>query len=211
MNKFDRKKHWNNIYQTKGLEEVSWYQRVPVTSLDFVAQFNLPMTARIIDIGGGDSYFVDHILDLGYQDITILDISEQAISRARERLGSRAEKIKWIVADVANFQSTEKYDLWHDRAALHFLTDEKEISSYVHNLKASVNLRGYLIIGAFSERGPKQCSGINIKQYSEESLTDRLRHFFEKIKCFTIDHKTPSGSKQNFIFCSFRRVETAYE
>jgi len=209
MRNFDRKKHWNNIYQTKSLDEVSWYQQVPATSLDFVERFNLPKTVKIIDIGGGDSFLVDHLLDMGYQDITVLDISEEAIERAKKRLGSRADKVEWIIADAADFQASDKYDLWHDRAALHFLTNEKEIQSYVSTLTTSVNPEGYIIIGTFSENGPKQCSGIDIKQYSENSLTDRLKHFFEKIRCITIDHKTPSGSIQNFIFCSFRRITTA--
>jgi len=209
MRNFDRKKHWNNIYQTKSLDEVSWYQQVPATSLDFVERFNLPKTVKIIDIGGGDSFLVDHLLDMGYQDITVLDISEEAIERAKKRLGSRADKVEWIIADAADFQASDKYDLWHDRAALHFLTNEKEIQSYVSTLTTSVNPEGYIIMGTFSENGPKQCSGIDIKQYSENSLTDRLKHFFEKIRCITIDHKTPSGSIQNFIFCSFRRITTA--
>jgi len=209
MRNFDRKKHWNNIYQTKSLDEVSWYQQVPATSLDFVERFNLPKTVKIIDIGGGDSFLVDHLLDMGYQDITVLDISEEAIERAKKRLGSRADKVEWIIADAADFQASDKYDLWHDRAALHFLTNEKEIQSYVSTLTTSVNPEGYIIIGTFSENGPKQCSGIDIKQYSENSLTDRLKHFFKKIRCITIDHKTPSGSIQNFIFCSFRRITTA--
>ena len=208
MRNLDRKKHWNNIYQTKSLDKVSWYQQVPATSLEFVERFNLPKTAKIIDIGGGDSFLVDHLLDMGYQDITVLDISEQAIERAQIRLGTRADKVKWLIADAADFQVSDKYDLWHDRAALHFLTNEKEIQSYVKALTTSVNPQGYIIIGTFSENGPKQCSGIDIKQYSENSLTDRLKHFFEKIRCITIDHKTPSGSIQNFIFCSFRRIST---
>ncbi len=209
INNFDRKKHWEKIYQTKSLDEVSWFQQVPSTSLDFVKQFNLSKTAKIIDVGGGDGFLVDHLLNMGYLDITVLDISEQAIERAQKRLGTRANKVKWIIADAANFHATEKYDLWHDRAALHFLTEEREIESYVSTLIASVNPKSYVIIGAFSEVGPKQCSGINIKQYSENSLRDRLRHFFEKIQCITIDHKTPSGSIQNFIFCSFRWIKTA--
>jgi ubiquinone/menaquinone biosynthesis C-methylase UbiE len=206
---FDRKKHWDNIYQNKNTDEVSWYQPVPATSLDFIKQLDLSRTSKIIDIGGGDSFLVDHLLNLGYQDITVLDISEQAIERAKKRLGDKADKVKWIVADAAIFLATEKYDFWHDRAALHFLTTEKEIDSYVNTLNTSVNPNGYLLIGAFSKQGPKKCSGIEIRQYSENSLTDRLRHFFKKIKCITIDHKTPSGSIQNFIFCSFRRIETA--
>ncbi len=209
MSNFDRKEHWDNIYQNKSTDDVSWYQRVPGTSLDFVKQFNLSKTAKIIDIGGGDSFFVDHLLELGYEDITVLDISEQAAERAKKRLGKRAENVKWIIADAAEFQTSEKYDFWHDRAAFHFLTDEKEIESYIDTLNKSVKPEGILVIGTFSDQGPENCSGIIIKQYSEKSMTDQLKNFFNKIKCLTVDHKTPSGSIQNFIFCSFRRIETA--
>lgn len=209
MSNFDRKKHWNNIYQTKSLDEVSWYQQVPATSLDFVKQFKLTKSARIIDIGGGDSYLVDHLLSLGYQDITVLDISEQAIDKAKKRLGKRAKNVKWIISDAANFQPSEKYDFWHDRAAFHFLTDQKEIESYLNTLNKGVKPEGILVIGTFSEQGPKICSGINIKQYSEKTMTDQLKNFFKKIKCLKVDHKTPSGSIQNFLFCSFRRLATA--
>ena len=204
----DRKKHWNNIHGTKNFKEVSWYQPVPTTSLDFVKQFNLSKNAKIIDVGGGDSFFVDHLLNLGYQDITVLDISEKAIEKARQRLGDQSAKVKWILADAASFHTTIKYDFWHDRAAFHFLTDEQEIDSYLETVNTSIKPEGYLVIGTFSEQGPKTCSGIEIKQYSEHSMNNRLKNFFEKIKCITIDHKTPSGSIQNFIFCSFSRIET---
>jgi 2-polyprenyl-3-methyl-5-hydroxy-6-metoxy-1,4-benzoquinol methylase len=206
MENFDRKKHWENIYQTKQLNEVSWYQPTPETSLDFIKQYNVPATAKIIDIGGGDSLLVDHLLDKGYQDISVLDISEAAIERAKTRLGERAEKVKWIIADAAKFQSTEQYDFWHDRAAFHFLTDEQEISSYLETAQRSIKPTGVLIIGTFSEQGPNICSGIKIKQYSENSMTERLKNFFEKIKCITIDHKTPFDTIQNFVFCSFRKL-----
>lgn len=206
MEAFDRKKHWEYIYQTKQLNEVSWYQPTPETSLDFFKQFNVPLNAKIIDIGGGDSLLVDHLLDKGYTDVTILDISEAAINRAKQRLGDKAEKVKWIVADAAKFQPTEKYDFWHDRAAFHFLTDEQEISNYLETAQNNLRPAGALVIGTFSEQGPKKCSGIEIKQYSETTMTDRLKKFFEKIKCITIDHTTPFGTVQNFVFCSFKKI-----
>ena len=208
MNNFDRKKHWDNIYQNKRIDEVSWYEPKPTTSLNFVKQFNLSKKAKIIDIGGGDSFLVDHLLNLGYQDITVLDISEKAVEKAKQRLGDKADKVKWIIADAANFHPTDKYDFWHDRAAFHFLTDEKEIESYLDTVNTSIKPTGYLAIGTFSEQGPKKCSGIYIKQYSEQTMTDRLKNFFKKITCITIDHKTPSDTIQNFIFCSFIRLGT---
>ena len=209
MENFDRKKHWENIYQTKELKDVSWFQPIPETSLEFIKLFKLPLNAKIIDIGGGDSFFVDHLLSLGYQDITVLDISSAAIDRAKNRLGDNEKMVKWIVADAANFKSNEKYDFWHDRAAFHFLTDELEISNYIQTAQESINPEGILVIGTFSEQGPKKCSGIEIKQYSENTMTDRLKQSFEKIRCITVDHKTPFDTIQNFVFCSFRKLQTA--
>ena len=209
MEYFDRKKHWENIYQTKKLKDVSWFQPTPETSLEFFKQFHVPTTAKVIDVGGGDSFLVDHLLALGYQDITVLDISEAAIDRAKQRLGDKGKNVKWIVADAATFKPTEKYDFWHDRAAFHFLTDEQEISDYLQTAQESINPTGVLVIGTFSEQGPKKCSGIEIKQYSETSMTDRLKKFFEKIKCITVDHKTPFDTIQNFVFCSFRKLQVS--
>lgn len=205
MENFDRKKHWENIYQTKQLDEVSWFEPVPETSLSFLKQFNIPTTAKIIDIGGGDSFLVDYLLDMGYQDVTVLDISESAIHRAKTRLNDRANQVKWIVADAATFKPTEKYDFWHDRAAFHFLTKEQEIEGYLDAVQKSIQPTGILVIGTFSEQGPKKCSGIEIRQYSETIMAERLKKYFEKIKCITVDHKTPFDTIQNFIFCSFRK------
>tara|TARA_B100000508_G_scaffold140367_1_gene141147 strand:+ start:67 stop:696 length:630 start_codon:yes stop_codon:yes gene_type:complete len=205
MENFKRKKHWENIYQTKELKDVSWFQPTPETSLNFFKEFNVPKTAKVIDIGGGDSFLVDHLLDLGYQDISVLDISATAIEKAKQRLGEKAKNVTWIVADAATFKPTEKYDFWHDRAAFHFLTDEQEISNYLETAKEHIKQTGVLVIGTFSEQGPKKCSGIEIKQYSETSMSDRLKNLFEKIKCITVDHQTPFETIQNFVFCSFKK------
>lgn len=206
MENFNRKKHWENVYQTKDLKDVSWFQPKPETSLGFLKQFNVPTTAKIIDIGGGDSFLVDCLLDLGYQDISVLDISASAIEKAKQRLGEKAKSVKWIVADAATFKPAEKYDFWHDRAAFHFLTDEHEITNYLETARQKINSTGVLVIGTFSEQGPTKCSGIEIKQYSETTMTARLKNFFKKIECITVDHKTPFGTIQNFVFCSFRKL-----
>ena len=209
MKNIDRKKHWENIYQTKDLKDVSWYQPTPTTSLDFLKQFNIPSNAKIIDIGGGDSFLVDHLLNLGYQDITVLDISAASLDRAKQRLGSKASIVKWIVADVSIFEPTEKYDFWHDRAAFHFLTQEQEITNYIDTVQKSISPNGILVIGTFSELGPQKCSGLEIKQYSETSMTNRLKRFFDKVKCIAVDHQTPFNTIQNFIFCSFLKKQIA--
>lgn len=205
MENFNRKAHWEKIYQTKTPLEVSWFQPTPETSLNFFKQFEVSLSAKIIDVGGGDSFLVDHLLDMGYKDVTVLDISEAAINKAKDRLGNRATKVKWIVADAATFKPSEQYDFWHDRAAFHFLTHEQEVENYLNTVRASIVPRGVLVLGTFSEQGPKKCSGIEIKQYSENSMTGMLEQYFEKIKCFTVDHKTPFDTVQNFIFCSFRK------
>jgi trans-aconitate methyltransferase len=209
MENFDRKKHWENIYHTKTFEGVSWYQPVPVTSLEFVEQFHVPKTAKIIDVGGGESHFVDSLLDQGYQDVTVLDISEAAIEKTKQRLGARASKIKFIVADIAYFTPEEKYDFWHDRATFHFLTDEVEISQYLKTVRNGINPEGVLVIGTFSEQGPKKCSGIDVRQYSEKSMAERLKKYFKKIRCITVNHRTPFDTVQNFIFCSFKKLTFA--
>ena len=209
MENFDRKKYWETIYQTKKLKEVSWFQPTPETSLSFFNQYKVPTTAKVIDVGGGDSFLVDYLLDLGYQDITILDISETAIDRAKQRLGDRAKKVKWIVADAATYKPDGKYDFWHDRATFHFLTQEDEISNYIDTVQKSIKATGIIVIGTFSEQGPKKCSGLEIKQYSEKTMTEKMKLFFEKIKCITVDHKTPFDTNQNFIFCSFRKLRLA--
>lgn len=205
MEKFDRKKHWENIYQTKELNEVSWYQPTPQTSLDFFKENNIKKEAKIIDVGGGDSFLVDHLLELGYQNISVLDISEAAIVRAKKRLKEKAKLVKWIVADAAKFQPSETYDFWHDRAAFHFLIEEKEIENYLATAHKSINAHGILVLGTFSVDGPKKCSGIEIKQYSEETMTSQVSDYFEKINCIIVDHKTPFDTTQNFVFCSFRK------
>ena len=200
-----RKKHWEEIYTTKQLTEVSWYQQTPETSLKFFEEFKIPLNAKVIDVGGGDSLLVDHLLDLGYTNISVLDISKNAIERSMKRLGEKSKMVKWIVADASSFKPEEKYDLWHDRAAFHFLTDEYEVNNYINTVQNSMSENGVLVIGTFSEQGPKKCSGIEIKQYSEKAMTDILQKYFEKVKCISVDHETPSHSIQNFVFCSFKK------
>jgi ubiquinone/menaquinone biosynthesis C-methylase UbiE len=204
MENFDKKAHWEKIYTTKSLNEVSWYQPTPETSLNFIHEFNLAKNAKIIDVGGGDSFLVDHLLLEGYTDITVLDISAAALERAKLRLGEKAQSVKWIVADASKFAPSEQYDFWHDRAAFHFLNTNDEIDAYLNCVHNGLSKNGVLVIGTFSENGPEKCSGIQIKQYSENSMVERLTHFFKKIKCITIDHVTPFNTIQNFIFCSFR-------
>jgi trans-aconitate methyltransferase len=198
-----RKEHWEGVYASKLPHEVSWTQQVPQTSLDFIRGFRLPPTAAIIDVGGGDSRLVDHLLDEGYRNITVLDISAGAIDRAKMRLGERAASVKWVVCDITEFHPEQDYDCWHDRAAFHFLTASEEVDAYLATARRAV--RGFLVVGTFSTDGPKRCSLLDVHQYSEQELQEQLSTGFQKIRCITEDHVTPFDTRQNFLFCSFRR------
>lgn len=202
----NKKSHWEKVFTTKQVNEVSWYQQTPKQSLEFVEQLALPKTAAIIDIGGGDSFFVDHLLQMGFTNITVLDISEAAIKKAQQRLGNKATLVKWVVSDILDFKSDAQFDCWHDRAAFHFLTTEEEIESYLAIAQQHIKPAGKLIIGTFSTEGSEKCSGLPVKQYNENILTFTLQKWFEKIKCVTTDHITPFKTIQNFLFCSFQKV-----
>ena len=195
--------HWDKVYKTKDSDQLGWTQKIPKTSLDFIHSFGLSKSANIIDIGGGDSRLVDYLLDEGFENITVLDISAKALEKARQRLGDQAEKINWIVSDITEFIPDTTFDVWHDRATFHFLTTNEQIAKYVDTARKSVS--GFLVIGTFSDKGPEKCSGLFIKQYSEEKLTAELQNGFDKIHCITEDHITPIDTAQNFLFCSFKR------
>ena len=200
----NRQQHWEAVYSKKQPYEVSWTQERPETSLRFISETGLPTTASIIDIGGGDSRLVDFLLDLGFKDLTVLDISESAIARAKARLGERASLVTWIVADIEDFVPLRSYDLWHDRATFHFLTTPQQVADYV--AKAASAVTGYMTIGTFSENGPEKCSGLPVKQYSEDELADVLAAGFKKIRCAHEDHLTPFNTIKNFLFCNFGKA-----
>ena len=162
------KKHWETIYTTKAPQEVSWTEEIPQTSIDLIAKFKLPKFAKIVDIGGGDSLLVDHLLALGYTNITILDISHSAIERAKKRLGEKSLQVKWIVSNILDFTPPESYDLWHDRAVFHFLTRKEDIETYKARLTQTET--SHLVLGTFSKKGPLKCSGLPITQYSIEDI-----------------------------------------
>ena len=200
------KSHWEKIYETKEESDSSWFQAYPKTSLEFVNLFHLPSDARIIDIGGGDSRMVDTLIELGYTNIYVLDISEKAIERAKKRLGDKAERVTWIVSDVTSYQPDVEFDLWHDRAAFHFLISEQQVSSYLSTVSKAIKPEGFLVLGTFSENGPKKCSGLEIKQYNETSMSELFEKEFKRIKCIEENHTTPFNTVQNFVFCSFQKI-----
>ena len=202
MEKSNRE-HWETVYSTKTPQEVSWTQEKPSISLDFISSFQLDKSASIIDIGGGDSSLVDFLLDLGYTNISVLDISAHAIERAKVRLGERASLVQWIVSDINDFQPEFTYDVWHDRAAFHFLTQPSDIGGYV---RLVANYAKNLVVGTFSTEGPLKCSGLEITQYDEISLVELFQaQGFECIETKREDHQTPFDTSQNFVFGSFRK------
>lgn len=196
------KAHWEHIYRTRQASELSWTQQVPQVSLDFIDSFGLNPDARILDVGGGDSRLVDHLLERGFRRITVLDISEHSLDRARRRLGDRASEVEWVVSDVLGYQPPAPLDLWHDRAVFHFLSEASEIQDYVRLCRRFAS--GFLVLGTFSEHGPGSCSGLPVRAYSRQQLTDVFRKDFDKIRCIHVDHETPFHSHQEFTFCSFR-------
>ncbi len=199
------KEHWEKVYKTKQLNEVSWYQPTPGESLQFFKELNIPQSASVIDIGGGDSFLVDHLLNLGYDNITVLDISETAINRAKTRLGQRARRVNWIISDVLALKTDMRFDCWHDRAAFHFLTTTADVENYISIAQKHIKPQGKLIVGTFSTEGPEKCSGLSVKQYNERLLSNTLQKWFSKIKCITTNHITPFKTLQNFLFCSFQK------
>lgn len=206
MNSNERKIHWENVFLKTDTTKVSWHQTVPQTSLQLIETLNLPKSARIIEVGSGDSFLGDFLLDKGFNKITLLDISEKALDTIKNRMGEKGKSIHFLAADVTEFSSNESYDLWHDRAVFHFLTDKTDIRRYVKNVSEKLVSGGYLILGLFSNNGPDMCSGLNVKQYSEEEITEIFGGDFEKINCFTENHQTPSGDSQNFLFTIFQKT-----
>lgn len=201
----ERKDHWENVYQTKQLSGLSWYEPIPQTSINIIKEFGLSTDAAIIDIGGGDSLLADHLLALGYTNISVLDISSAAIERAKLRLGPKAVLVKWIISDMLLFNGTEKFDVWHDRAAFHFLTDPQDQQLYLYTVNKNLRDDGYLVIGTFSLNGPEKCSNLPVQQYSELTLTRLFSRYFKTINCFIKDHTTPFQTLQQFIFCIFQK------
>ena len=201
----EKKQHWETVFTTKAENEVSWYQNEPKTSIQLIQACKVAKDAKIIDIGGGDSYLIDSLLDLGYTNLFLLDISAAAIERAKKRLGDKAKNVTFIVSDSLHFQSNEKFDVWHDRASFHFFTATNDIEQYKANLIANTNENGHFIIGTFSEEGPLKCSGLPIMQYSVEKMEAVFADDFELENCFTEDHETPFDTVQNFIFCHYKK------
>ncbi|MFC4763382.1 class I SAM-dependent methyltransferase [Dyella koreensis] len=206
MSDITRKQHWEHAYETKASDAVSWYQRRPDVSLTMIHDAGLPLEAPLIDVGGGASTLIDALLDEGHSDLSVLDISSAALSKAQERLGPMASHVDWIVADVLDFTPSKRYALWHDRAVFHFLVDAHDRARYLETLQRSLLPEGQMVIATFAEDGPEHCSGLPVARYSVASLQAVLGAAFELVESTRETHLTPGGAEQHFTYARLRRV-----
>lgn len=206
MTDANRKSHWETVYTTKGEDEVSWFQENPAPSLELIDLARPVPESGIIDIGGGASRLVDSLLARGFRRVTVLDISQAALDAAKTRLGERATEVEWVAADVTRWQPAHTFDIWHDRAAFHFLIDPADRSAYVARLRQAVRAGGHVVIGTFALDGPEKCSGLPVNRYDAASLAGELGEGFELVDSLRQDHATPWNSTQHFQFCIFRRT-----
>jgi 2-polyprenyl-3-methyl-5-hydroxy-6-metoxy-1,4-benzoquinol methylase len=204
MNNLNRQLHWENVYTTKDEKEVSWFEVSPTTSLDLIRSTGVNVGASIIDIGGGASRLVDALLDEGFEAVTVLDLSQKALATAKARLGALGAKVRWVVADVTTWEPTETYDVWHDRAAFHFLTEPEDRAAYAERVSRAVRPGGHVIIGTFALDGPERCSGLPVVRQDAASLSQMLGSAFELIESRQHSHQTPMGATQRFQFFRFR-------
>lgn len=200
-----RQAHWDGVYTNKSENAVSWFQENPTPSLQLIAAAGATPATTVIDIGGGASSLVDRLLGMGFHAITVLDVSSAALDAAKARLGAEAEKVRWIVADATAWEPDETYDIWHDRAAFHFLTEERERAGYVARLSRSLRPGGHAIIATFAPDGPERCSGLPVVRYNGRSLVRALDDDFELIETLQHEHTTPQGAAQRFQFSLLRR------
>jgi SAM-dependent methyltransferase len=202
----DPKTHWETIYRTKDVHEVSWFQAEARRSLDLISRISPDRSAPIIDVGAGASVLVDNLLAAGYQDLSVLDVSEAALEISRDRLGTDSAKVKWMRADVLRAQLDEgAYAVWHDRAVFHFLTDAADRAAYVEQVRRAVRPGGYVLVATFAEDGPEYCSGLPVVRYSAEGLHSEFGTDFRLIRSEHEDHHTPGGTEQSFLYCLCRR------
>jgi predicted TPR repeat methyltransferase len=198
------KQHWENIYNTKKIDGVSWYQEVPEDSLKMIQKVSKNNQDKIIDIGCGKGFLADNLLRLGYSNISLLDISKNALDEVKARLGFN--KVNYIDSNILDFKSNKKFDIWHDRAVFHFLTNDHEKKAYRKIVSDSIINKGYLIIAAFSEDGPLKCSGLEITRYSLDELKEFYKNDFEFVKGYKTMHKTPFDTNQSFNFSVFKKT-----
>jgi len=202
----DSRTHWETVYRTKDVHEVSWFQAEARRSRDLISRVCPDRAASIIDVGAGASVLVDNLLDAGYTDLTVLDLSETALKISQDRLGADSAKVKWISADVLRADFDEgAYAVWHDRAVFHFLTDAADRQVYVEQVRRAVKPGGHVLVATFAEDGPDHCSGLPVVRYSAEGLHSEFGTDFLLIQSEHEDHRTPRGAEQSFLYCLCRR------
>lgn len=201
----DRKIHWENVYQTKSPLEVSWYQPKPTVSLQLIKNTNISQDQPIIDVGGGTSVLVDYLYQEGFTNLAVLDIASQAIALSQKRLGNLAQNIQWYVSDVKQFQPTDQFSLWHDRAVFHFLTEASDRQKYRQVLEQALKPNGHIIIATFALDGPVKCSGLDVIKYDAEKLVMEFGDNFQLIETKSEIHVTPAEKEQKFIYCHFQK------
>ena len=201
----ERRGHWEGVYASRGPSEVSWYQARPAVSLDLIAATGAGPDAGIIDVGGGASTLVDHLLDAGYRNLAVLDVAAGALAACRARLGARAEAVEWIVADVTAWEPERTCDVWHDRAVFHFLTEAADRRAYVTTLRKALAGRGHLIVATFAPDGPPRCSGLPVVRYDAASLGAELGEGFRLVETRREEHVTPAGTVQPFLYQRYVR------
>lgn len=201
------KTHWENIYHTKESTQVSWFQEHPDLSIEFIKQTGVDKTGQIIDVGGGASLLVDTLLAEGYQNVTVLDISARALQIAQQRLELKASFVTWMEADITRVELPYNfYDVWHDRAVFHFLTQPEDRKHYVDVVRRAVKTGGHVIVATFALDGPNRCSGLEIVQYDSEHLHDEFGNDFALVNSASETHQTPFGTEQKFIYCYCRKA-----
>jgi ubiquinone/menaquinone biosynthesis C-methylase UbiE len=202
----DRTAHWENVYQTKSSTEVSWFEPDPKQSLKLVLEAANEKRGRVIDVGGGQSFLVDRLLDARFAKVAVLDISSAAIEAAKARLGDRASQVEWIVADITQVESLGEFDIWHDRAVFHFITEAGDRKHYLDLLKRTLPIGSHFVVGTFAIGGPEKCSGLQIQQYDAATMEKALEPSFQPVTYGHSEHTTPSGKPQLFFFGIYRRV-----
>ena len=202
----DRKDHWESVYQSKPADRLGWFKPQLQTSLTWIRDLNLDRNATIIDAGGGASTLVDDLLDDGHRSITVLDLSATALSQTKSRLGDRAVSVSWVVGDITTAElPANHYDVWHDRAVFHFLTNNQQQQRYRDSLLAALKPGGHLVIGTFSPEAPPQCSGLPVQRYSLDLLVETLGDELELLRHHKEMHITPGGVEQMYLYCQFRK------
>ncbi len=202
------KNHWEKIYSSKSEDEVSWFQEHAEVSVRLIEQTGAPKSANIIDVGGGASKLVDDLLDKGYDNLTVLDLSGQALAKAQHRLGARADKVRWLEGNILEIDLPQQaYDVWHDRAVFHFQTDERERKAYVDAVLRAVKPGGHVIVATFAEDGPEKCSGLPVVRYSADQLHGEFGAPFDLLGQEREEHHTPAGVVQRFVYCFCRKLD----